>query len=727
MKTLIVLLFPLAVFAQTSALAPVPIQQPLSNSGLILPGGCLYIYAAGTTTPQNTWSDAALSSLNPQPIVLSAFGRSPAIYQTVSLKMVLGQKSLGVCPATPGTVLWSQDNVFDAALILKTNLATSAGAGLSGLSQSSTYPAATVGKKLQQFINIADAPYNATTASSDNTGAYNSAMAALSANGGTLYIPAGTFKGHFVFPQYPKSVRILCAGQDSTILQADAVNTPVFSWPNISGNFTSGINEIANCSVKAHVSGSTGAAIDMRGSNRAYIHDINFLSNAGGDFAIGFLCNDTLDVNRQACYSNTVERVNVNIQTGPATLILVSGTSGANHFRDITAAGNTSAMTAMVWVKDGANANDFTGLLCDGNPGITCVQPGINNTFINVQCEDGFTACVTGDGGGNDTFINLSISGVDLKISCPFREPNWTFLNPQIANLSTYLAALSPPCINPSIINGGAVWNQSTGSSLGGATASQLTGGALASCVGISTTSSLTAGTYHYVMTTVNSAGETSGATVSCTIANGQGVNFNPTPNPGDTHYKIYGRQCPTAATCQLIAEQDATSSSEQGLNIFDSGQSAISATSPPSRNSTGDVNGFFRSRWNNAGVTNDVAECLTVIAAGGHCPTVSANNDIRACQNGVVTGGTTTTCDSVTAGFFPGEWFDGYEVQIYSNYSLQVGANFFTLESNRAAIKSCQNPANDIAVAIAAGTRIKLLWIAGGAVPLNVWCLEGQ
>lgn len=132
MKILIAFLLPFCMFAQMSAMAPVPIQQPLSNGGLTLPGGCLYIFAAGTSTPQNTWSDSALSHLNPQPIVLDASGRAPAIYQNVSLKMVLAQKSLGSCLGTPGTVLWSQDNVFDAALALKSALAAPGGAGLIG-------------------------------------------------------------------------------------------------------------------------------------------------------------------------------------------------------------------------------------------------------------------------------------------------------------------------------------------------------------------------------------------------------------------------------------------------------------------------------------------------------------------------------------------------------------------------------------------------------------------
>ena len=138
-------LFVGSLFAQTSALAPIPRQQPLSNFGTILPGGCIYVYVAGGTTPKNTYSNSILTSANPNPIVLDAFGRAPAIYwDGTAIKMVLANKSLGVCPGTPGTTIWSQDNISDSGIALKAALAAAAGSGLIGYQHASSSTVTTV-------------------------------------------------------------------------------------------------------------------------------------------------------------------------------------------------------------------------------------------------------------------------------------------------------------------------------------------------------------------------------------------------------------------------------------------------------------------------------------------------------------------------------------------------------------------------------------------------------
>jgi hypothetical protein len=49
--------------------------QFFDNNGVILSGGKLYTYAAGTTTPQTTYSSISGSTPNANPIVLDAAGR----------------------------------------------------------------------------------------------------------------------------------------------------------------------------------------------------------------------------------------------------------------------------------------------------------------------------------------------------------------------------------------------------------------------------------------------------------------------------------------------------------------------------------------------------------------------------------------------------------------------------------------------------------------------------
>jgi len=63
----------------TGFLSPIgsPTQQFFTDQGVVLAGGLLYTYLAGTTTPAQTYTTAGLSVANPNPIVLDSAGRPP--------------------------------------------------------------------------------------------------------------------------------------------------------------------------------------------------------------------------------------------------------------------------------------------------------------------------------------------------------------------------------------------------------------------------------------------------------------------------------------------------------------------------------------------------------------------------------------------------------------------------------------------------------------------------
>tara|TARA_R110000868_G_scaffold391582_1_gene661797 strand:- start:126 stop:2396 length:2271 start_codon:yes stop_codon:yes gene_type:complete len=163
MKYALSLILAVSAFAQTSALLPVPRQTPLNNSGGINVGGCVYTYTTGTTTPQSTYSNAGLSTANTNPIVLDGSGRMPAVYWNgTAIKVVYANKALGVCPASPGTTLWSQDPVTDSGLLLKSLLAATSntsgsnGAALIGYQYPSSSTPRTVQTRLQDYVSFAD-------------------------------------------------------------------------------------------------------------------------------------------------------------------------------------------------------------------------------------------------------------------------------------------------------------------------------------------------------------------------------------------------------------------------------------------------------------------------------------------------------------------------------------------------------------------------------------------
>jgi Pectate lyase superfamily protein len=196
MKPLAIALIPSLLLAQSSALLPVPIQQPLNNTGGIQAGGCIYTYQAGTTTGQTTYRDSTKTTPNTNPIVLDSYGRAPAIYFDVPLKVAFGAKLNGSCPSSPGFTYWTQDNVTDGSLVLKAALATTSstpannGAASIGYQQPGSSTGSTVQAKLSQFINVKDFGVKCDGSTDD----YTALTAAISGAGSnnTLYFPPGS-------------------------------------------------------------------------------------------------------------------------------------------------------------------------------------------------------------------------------------------------------------------------------------------------------------------------------------------------------------------------------------------------------------------------------------------------------------------------------------------------------------------------------------------------------
>jgi len=80
--------------------------QFFDNSGVPLAGGLLYTYEAGTTTPAPTYTTAAGTIANTNPIVLDAAGRPPQeiwLSGTYQYKLVL--------KTSTGVLLWTMDNL----------------------------------------------------------------------------------------------------------------------------------------------------------------------------------------------------------------------------------------------------------------------------------------------------------------------------------------------------------------------------------------------------------------------------------------------------------------------------------------------------------------------------------------------------------------------------------------------------------------------------------------
>jgi len=123
------LLLPLSAFGQNLG-APMPFVQPQffgTTSGAACAGCLLYSYAAGTTTPLATYTDATLATANANPIVLNTLGR-PSGSSEIWLS---AQAYKFVLQTAAGATIWTQDNVYDFAQIAGTTLNCAAQTGAS--------------------------------------------------------------------------------------------------------------------------------------------------------------------------------------------------------------------------------------------------------------------------------------------------------------------------------------------------------------------------------------------------------------------------------------------------------------------------------------------------------------------------------------------------------------------------------------------------------------------
>lgn len=137
----------------TTALMPLPKQQFLSILGTPLVGGKVYTYAAGTTNPKATYTDAAGTTPQANPIILNLRGEpDSAIYWSGAYKVEVRDAL--------NNLVYTVDNFnTDPAGVwgMLTTLATSAGASLVGyILDAAGAVAKTIQRKLRNRVEVFD-------------------------------------------------------------------------------------------------------------------------------------------------------------------------------------------------------------------------------------------------------------------------------------------------------------------------------------------------------------------------------------------------------------------------------------------------------------------------------------------------------------------------------------------------------------------------------------------
>jgi len=166
-----------------AALSPVPKLQFFDANGEPLVGGKLYSYAAGTTTPQATYTDAGGVTANPNPVILDSRGEASVWLSTPLYKLKLATST--------DVEVWTVDNV--GGNVTLSDLAAPNGSSLVGFLQQGTNAVArTVQSKLRDHYSVKD--FGAVGDNvADDTIPIQRAISQAMLTGGTVFFPRGRY------------------------------------------------------------------------------------------------------------------------------------------------------------------------------------------------------------------------------------------------------------------------------------------------------------------------------------------------------------------------------------------------------------------------------------------------------------------------------------------------------------------------------------------------------
>lgn len=247
------------------------------------------------------------------------------------------------------------------------------------------------------------------TGAASSTAAFAAAVtAATTAGGGTVSIPTGTFKvGTTTLPAMPTTgskIRILGAGIGQTVLIAESANTQLF----VAASTYSENHEIGGFSVKAHASGSTGAAFNLENTNHWYIHDIEYQSNGTGNYTDLFYLHAPI-----ICYSNRISHVVVKGQSGPAKLVHSYAPGSSNEQANLTFVDHwlIETNTGISRIFDLGETRNFhiSNCMIEGNTGAIVLVPGQGTTMEECWLEANADPPIVPEAGHNINPSNVVI------------------------------------------------------------------------------------------------------------------------------------------------------------------------------------------------------------------------------------------------------------------------------------------------------------------------------
>lgn len=446
-------LFSLPALAQTAGSAmPWVKPQFFTNTGVPASGYRVCLYAAGTNTPQNSFTTSSLVTPNTNPVVLDSSGRASIFFSANSYKVALLTPTSTTSDCITGAIsfVWTQDNIANNADLLKASLAGNTGAGQIGFSQSASYPTATIGSKLQQSVSVLDAPYSAKgDCVADDSAAILAATSAGISKKSTVYFPAPPGGCYLVNNSAAALTISSPSGKWSgdgaaSLIKGTSLLHPVLQI-NSPANFTIEHMGFSLAPATTTRCNTCGAILNFTSINNLVLDDLNLQNGNNG--GIGVTVGDHLKMTRiytTGLLANGTQIANVSdveahditgINNGDATFEVDKYDSNGGHLcQNIVATnivgigGNTGILVDSC---QHVAISDFTIITGTGTLYIavgvvleTAVSPTINPDDVNIS--NGY---IEGGGVGGC----LLVSDVDV-VSPPAGTWNASFSNIRMKN-----------------------------------------------------------------------------------------------------------------------------------------------------------------------------------------------------------------------------------------------------------------------------------------------------
>lgn len=408
--------------------------QFFDNSGNPLTGGLLYSYAAGTTTPQTTYTSSAGSTAHTNPIVLDAAGRVPSgeiwLTEGLSYKFVLRNSA--------GALIGTYDNLE----------------GLNGVDNASQIiydppftgaVSTTVEAKLEQTLSVLDFGADPTGSADSTTAIQNAIDYAQSKNGGIILFPWGTYKISSQINITKSNVMLQGYGANgihdggtgafpaTTIVWNGGVYAgSMFSFYTVQSAANAKINGVGLSNMYLDCSGTCSGGINIISVNNGRFDHINILHPTYvGVVITNYLAGQLAEPadSQLNIFSNiTVRCLDLPACINGNGFILASNAPG-------TAGGNTSFNTFLYCQGQFINGTAFLLTDADNNNLISC-RAFISGTGKGIDVQ-GY--------GDSNYFYNFSCGGSPSKIfirgiasGFAVDSTNNCFLFPDQGNGTTY-------------------------------------------------------------------------------------------------------------------------------------------------------------------------------------------------------------------------------------------------------------------------------------------------